>query len=348
MPEASDLVFITGCTGHIGFRTLRYALEFGYPIRAAVRSEAKAQSVKETLQSLNISGHLEFVIVPDITIPSAFDGTLHGVKYIIHVASPLPTTGSDDDNLDELVVKPAILGTMNIFESAKRTPTVERIVVTSSVAAIHPLSAWVAPTDTVYTPEHRQDELQPPFANRVVAYANSKIAALNRAEAFMKEIDPQFDAIFIMPSFVLGRDDLCHSTQRFVEGTNLLVIAQALGLDVLQAPTRTDNFNSVDDCARVHVLALDKSKVEGNQSFIVSSPGGDGVAWNDVNEIVKRRFPEAVEKGIFTANGDSKTVVCKMDVSKTEKVFGFKHASFEDCVVSVCEHYLELLEKETE
>lgn len=33
---ANDLVFITGGTGHIGFRTLVIALQLGYSVRAAV------------------------------------------------------------------------------------------------------------------------------------------------------------------------------------------------------------------------------------------------------------------------------------------------------------------------
>ena len=33
---------------------------------------------------------IEFVIVPDITVPGAFDNVLDGVKYIQHIASPLP------------------------------------------------------------------------------------------------------------------------------------------------------------------------------------------------------------------------------------------------------------------
>lgn len=348
MPDTTDLILVTGSTGYLGFRTLRSALEYGYPVRAAVRSEAKAQDVKETIQSLKLPGHVEFVVVPDITLPGAFDTALQGVKYIIHVASPLATAGSDDDDLEELFVKPAIQGTLGLFESARRAGGVERIVVTSSVAAIHPLSVWFETSDTTYTPDHRLGELQPPYANRVLAYAASKIAALNRAEAWIKDQRPGFDAVYIMPSFILGRDDLCKTTERFMQGSNLLVIAQALGIDVPQAPTRTNDFNSVEDCARVHVLSLDKNKVHGNQSFIVSNSGDDGMEWNDANEIVKKRFPREVEQGNFPANGKSKTVVCRLDVSKTEEVFGFKHASYEECVVSVCGHYLELLEKEKE
>lgn len=178
-----------------------------------------------------------------------------------------------------------------------------------------------------------------------MAYAAAKITTLARAEAFIKEGQPNFDAIYVMPSFILGRNDLCKDTERFMQGTNILAIAQALGIDVPQAPCRSNNLNSVGDCARVHVLSLDKSRVRGNQSFIVSNPGDDGMEWEDANEIVKRCFPSQVDQGIFPANGKSQSVVCKLDVSKTEEVFDFKHARYEDCVSDVCGHYLELLEQ---
>lgn len=367
MPRANDLVLITGATGHLGFRTLRTALEYGFPVRAAVRSEAKAGIVKDTVQTLKLPGQLEFIVVPDFTTPNAFDEALKGVKHVIHIASPLATAGTEDDDLEELFIKSAVHGTLGLFEAAKRIGSVERIVsifasqtqrlkvltrhfhsqvVTSSVVAIHPLSAWVQPSDKTYTAEDRLDEISAPYSNRVVAYAAGKITALKRAEAFTKEQNPGFDAIHIMPSFILGRDNLCTSTERFMQGTNVLALSQALGIDVPQAPTRTNNFNSVEDCARVHVLSLDKTKVPGNQSFIVSNSGTDGMAWDDANEIVKRRFPKEVASEIFPANGKSQTVVCKLDVSKTEEVFGFKHASYEECVVGICEHYLEVLERE--
>lgn len=130
MSNANDLVLITGSTGHLGFRTLRCALEYGYRVRAAVRSAVKAQLVKETVRSLRLPGHLEFVIVPDIAASNAFDVALQGVKFVIHIAARLATAGSDDDDLEETILRPTIRGTLGLFEAAKRNGNVERIVST--------------------------------------------------------------------------------------------------------------------------------------------------------------------------------------------------------------------------
>lgn len=88
---AGDLVLLTGATGFVGFAVLRAALEKGYKIRAAVRSEEKAETVRSnpTLQHIS-EEQLSFVIVPDILSDGAFDAAAESVKYILHVASPIP------------------------------------------------------------------------------------------------------------------------------------------------------------------------------------------------------------------------------------------------------------------
>ena len=98
----------------------------------------------------------------------------------------------------------------------------------------------------------------------------------------------------------------------------------------------------------MHILALD-SKIEGNQSLLFSSSGTDGnpSSFTDTNVIVAKRFPDAVSDGRLLNNGALTDVVGHLDVSKTEKTFGFKPKSYEDTIVSVVGHYLELLEKES-
>lgn len=92
-----DRVLITGATGHIGFRTLRYALDNGYTVKAAVRSEQKAETVRSNpaLRAYKNSSQLSFVIVPDLTVEGAYDTAVNGVKYIVHIASPLAANPPD-------------------------------------------------------------------------------------------------------------------------------------------------------------------------------------------------------------------------------------------------------------
>lgn len=343
---AGDLVLITGATGHLGFRVLRYALEAGYSVRAAVRSEVKGENVrsnKAITAKENQSG-LSFVTVPDILAPGAYDEAVKDVKYIIHVASPLAGSTPGDD-YDKDLIQPAIQGTLNILEAAKKAPSVQRIVVTSSVVAITPPSAF-APNDYTGPPvdaDTRVEEASGPFSDSFAAYMASKVAAFNRAEAWMAQNKPAFDLIHIHPSFIEGRNDLAKTLDEIQSGTNRFILNVALGVKAENPNIMTTNH--VDDNAWLHVASLDP-KIEGDQSFLVTSSGQDGVKWNDIKEIVARRFPDAVEKGILSTEGNLDSFYYPYDASKTEKTFGIKFKDFESQVVSVVGHYLEVYGQE--
>ena len=110
MPASSELVFITGATGHVGFKVLQDVLQAGYRARLAVRSEAKEQTIlgNPTFKALNAADRVEFVIVPDLTVPGAYDEAVKGVDYAIHIASPLMGGHTTDEDYKEHLIKPAV------------------------------------------------------------------------------------------------------------------------------------------------------------------------------------------------------------------------------------------------
>lgn len=340
---SGDLVLITGATGHLGFRVLLDTLQRGYQVRAAVRSEAKAKVITSNpaLQALNKESQLSFVEVPDFLVPGAFDDAVKDVKYIIHVASPLAKQDPPDGDYDKFFIQPAVQGTLGVFESAKKASTVQRIVVTSSIISI---IGYGPENDTVFTAETRQPSDNGPYSNTLHAYGASKIAALNRAEEWIKSNKPQFDTIHLHPGFIFGRDELCDSTSYFQTGTNKLPLNIAIGNGTkdLALPF---SYAYLNDVARVHVSSLDP-KITGGQSFILSNSGQEGESWDDVIPIIEKHYPEEVKKGVFKDNGAWSSVFRKIDNSKTEDTFGFKHTTLEESLKSVTDHYLELLAKE--
>lgn len=102
----------------------------------------------------------------------------------------------------------------------------------------------------------------------------------------------------------------------------------------------------LDDVARLHILSLDP-KVEGNQEFLAGSHSLEPFDWSASIDIVKKHFPQAVADGVFKFEAVEKLVTYKtqVDSTKAEKLFGFKAKRFEEQVVSVVSHYLELLGK---
>ena len=275
---SDSLVLVTGATGHLGFKVLRTALEAGCHVRAAVRSEQKATLLKSNnvLKATPGFSNLSFIVVPDFLAPDAFDEATKDIKHIIHVASPIVTKFPENNDYDAHFVQPAVQGTLGVFESARKARTVTRIVVTSSAVAILPLLAMTQSDGNSYSADNRLSDIPPPFDNISVAYVASKIAALNRAETWIAEQKPPFDVIHIHPSFIFGRDDLATSAADFQTGTNRLPLNIALGLESEAQP---NTWNDVGDTARMHVMALDETKVPGNQSFLASSSGQDGMRY---------------------------------------------------------------------
>ncbi|KID96461.1 reductase, partial [Metarhizium majus ARSEF 297] len=130
-----DVVLLTGATGMIGFKTLVELLENGYTVRAAVRNQAGFDRISSlpSLQKYK-PPQLTSFIVPDITVPGAYDEAVKGAKYIVHVASPIP--GNNGQDHETSLIRPAIQGTVGILESALKTTGIERAVITASVASI--------------------------------------------------------------------------------------------------------------------------------------------------------------------------------------------------------------------
>ncbi|KAK1807538.1 hypothetical protein LTR12_018113 [Friedmanniomyces endolithicus] len=87
--------------------------------------------------------------------------------------------------------------------------------------------------------------------------------------------------------------------------------------------------NHVDDCARIHWEALG-ANIDGNQSFIISYDCGARPKWDEAKA---------------TCKGSLESVVCRLDSSKTEQTFGFRH-TYKDAVVSLSEPYLDLYKKQ--
>ncbi len=56
-----------------------------------------------------------------------------GCSYVLHVASPVPI---EQPKAADVLVKPALEGTLNVLKAAAAQPTVKRLVLCSSIAAV--------------------------------------------------------------------------------------------------------------------------------------------------------------------------------------------------------------------
>ncbi|KAH6845631.1 hypothetical protein B0I37DRAFT_356080 [Chaetomium sp. MPI-CAGE-AT-0009] len=342
------LVLLTGANGQVGSSILKYLLQEGYRVRAAVRSHSKACDLyrRPTIQATKLGPNLSFAVVPSITGDGAYDRAMEGVTYVIHCASPVATGAkvvyANDDGM--FFIRPAVKGTLNVLKAAAKTPTVARVVVTSSLAALVPfqdLSHRGSPRAGAhaYTPLDRAPLEPGPYRSDVEAYVASKVSALRAAEEWVATNAPRhFDVVHLHPGFVLGPNHAAGSLQRAQQGANMLVTSVLAGRSLGAHAAASVH---VDDLARAHVRALDSAAVPGARGYVISQPA----AWEDIPSIAHARFPY-----LFRVNpgpvANVSTARLNLDDAATREAFpGVQFAPFEDQVESVIQQYLDLADE---
>ena len=101
-------------------------------MRASVRDRAREPELREIVMAQGLDAGRLDVVVADLGSDDGWVEAVAGCSYVLHVASPFPAEQPKDP--DELIV-PAREGTLRVLRSALDAG-VERVVVTSSVAAI--------------------------------------------------------------------------------------------------------------------------------------------------------------------------------------------------------------------
>jgi nucleoside-diphosphate-sugar epimerase len=280
------------------------------------------------------------VAVPDFLADGAFDEAVRGVDYVLHLASPIPTSDLAE-NVKKYILDPAIKGTVGMLQSAAKSKSVKRVVITSSVVVLAAKAgaSMPGPYDLAAVPD--ADKVP---ANEWVAYRASKMLAYQAAQDFMASKQPTFDLINVLPSYVQGRNELVTRKEDVHNGSNDVMVDLVLGAK--GGRPRMANTVFVDDVAKVEVLALNPKLAKNGDNFIAAgSPSGKSIEWNEVTEIVRKLFPVAVERRILPLGGDQQTISASYDVSKTEETFGFKFAGLETQVESLIGQYVELASK---
>ncbi|TIV12871.1 MAG: NAD-dependent epimerase/dehydratase family protein, partial [Mesorhizobium sp.] len=130
---SGELVLVTGGSGFLGAHCILALLNAGYRVRTTVRS---ARREADVLAMLKVGGAepgdaLSFAHA-DLMGDKGWSEAVAGCRYVLHVASPFPPGVPKHE--DDLIV-PAREGALRVLRAA-RDPGVERVVLTSSFAAV--------------------------------------------------------------------------------------------------------------------------------------------------------------------------------------------------------------------
>jgi dihydroflavonol-4-reductase len=189
---SSDLVLVTGASGYIAGHCMLRLLQDGYKVRGTLRSLKRADEVRQWLvkarKGIDPGDALSFVEA-ELTNPTGWDVAMEGVRYVLHVASPIPSTMPK--NPDDLIV-PAREGTLNVMRAASRA-SVQRVVQTSSASAIS--YGRDDPNSHLFT----EDDWTDPDHKDNVPYTCSKTIAERAAWAELPKLPRPLEWVAINP-----------------------------------------------------------------------------------------------------------------------------------------------------
>ena len=234
----SDIALVTGASGFVGSAVARALVARGLHVRVVMRPTANRLNIAKL--------HCE-PVVGDMRDEASMTAALKGARYLFHVAADYRLWARDPGEIER-----------NNFQGARATMGaalkvgVERVVYTSSVAALKPGDAAVD-ENSRHTPQ-----------SVIGAYKRSKLVAEREVERLVRE--EGLPAVIVAPSTPIGPRDIKPTP------TGRIIVEAATG----RMPAFVDtglNLVHVDDVANGHLLALDKGKI--GENYIL---GGTDVA----------------------------------------------------------------------
>ncbi|GAV85203.1 Epimerase domain-containing protein [Cephalotus follicularis] len=191
------VVCVTGASGYIASWLVKSLLQRGYTIKATVRDPNDPKKT-EHLRALDGASERLHLFRAHLMEEGAFDSAVAGCDAVIHTASPVILSVDIDDPQVDLI-DPAVKGTLNVLRSCSKVPSIKRVVVTSSMAAVicnkRPLGPDIVVDETWFS--------DPDFCKESKFwYYLSKTLADEAAQKFAKESG--IDLVTINPGYVIG------------------------------------------------------------------------------------------------------------------------------------------------
>lgn len=226
----ADTVLVTGASGFVGAAVARKALARGFRVRVLMRP---------TASRANIEGLDVEIVAGDMRDSDSMATALKGARYLFHVAADYRLWARDPSEIAR-----------NNLDGAKATMKgalkagVERIVYTSSVAALKPGDGEAVDETSRHSPE-----------SVIGAYKLSKLLAEREVERLIAQ--QSLPAIIVAPSTPIGPRDIKPTP------TGRIIIEAASG----RMPAFVDtglNLVHVDDVAEGHFLAMERGKIGEN------------------------------------------------------------------------------------
>jgi dihydroflavonol-4-reductase len=334
------LVVVTGASGFVGKWVVIELLKAGYRVRGTVRSEAKAQQVKQTIGSLlgaDAAARLE-TCEADLLADKGWAEAMAGCTAVMHVAAQILAEEPKDQ---DVVVKPALEGTERVLRFA-HAAGIRRVIITSSIATVGYGHGHTS-GKRVYDETH--------FTNLdgmkwTWAYCVGKTRAERLAWDFAKANGMEVTTIH--PGMILGPavdDDASIS---------LSLVSSLLDGSTPAMPSNGFAVSDVRDIAEMHVKALETPAAIG-QRYLSTGPY---LPFPRVAAILREAYPSAnvtmrtvpdwLIKLLVHFNSPIRQIINDIgnekhyDGSKGEALLGHPYRTSEEATLSAAESLIKL------
>ena len=271
-------VLVTGGTGFVGAHCLIQLLAAGHETRATVRNLARESDVRAMLRQGGAveAGERLPLFRADLNADAGWAEAVAGCDYVLHVASPFPSTVPKDEND---LIAPARDGALRVLRAA-RDAGVKRVVLTSSFAAI---GYGAEGRTTAFTEEDWTNLADP----SVQPYQRSKTIAERAAWDFIKREGGGLELSVVNPvgvfGPVLGPD----------YSTSILLVKRLLDGSIPGCPDLWFGGVDVRDVAELHIKAMTDPAARGER-FLAT--GGDFVSVLQIARSLKESLGAAARK----------------------------------------------------
>ncbi|KAL3233499.1 hypothetical protein RNJ44_03539 [Nakaseomyces bracarensis] len=327
-------IFVSGATGFIAQHVVRQLLQQNYRVLGSVRSIEKGKHLKEVV--FNNNKNFEYTVVGDISKEAVFDPVFEehkDIEVVLHTASPFRF---DVNNIETELLVPAVNGTRGILESIKRhaAKSVERVVITSSMAAMGSMGQQMSGCDNILNEESWNDDTwqscqQNPFSGYCASKKFAEKAAWDFYRANQHEV--KFKMTAINPVYVFGPQNYIEPQKKALNTSSEIINSLLHTKPGDEIPEMVGGQVDVRDVAKAHLLAFQRDKLVDKRVLMYDSM----FTAQTLLDSIHRQFPELKDKIATGAPGSQDALLKQhitIDNSKTRDMLDFDFIPMEQDV----------------
>ena len=269
---------VTGASGFVAAHLTRLLLEAGYTLHATVRSLSQTAKLRP-LHALRqqFPGRLS-LFEADLLKPGSFDAAMAGCAVVHHVASPFLLPEKITDGRRQML-EPALQGTRNVLGGVERTPSVQRVVMTSTVGAIF--------GDYIDVRQMKDGVLTEAYFNTSSTLENnpyhlSKVEAEKEAWR-LHGLQQRWSLVTINPGLILGPS----LTPESVSGSLFLLDEMLRGVLFYGMPDLSLTTVDVREVALAHLRAAERPAAHGR--YILAEK--EMISFVEISKILRSVHP---------------------------------------------------------